>query len=174
MKNNALIAIVLIISSALFCFLWTVYHTPPDVSGSDTIITTKTDTIWKDTTIKVKEFVPQKVYIIKRDTFYTKEGQDTVIQTEKKTYQDTLCYQNDSIILKSYISGVNPTLDSIKADWRKSETIITNTVEITKYITKKKGFWDRFNIEPAVTFGYDPINKQLGLVVGIGGSFDVK
>lgn len=173
MKNNVLIAIALIISSALFCFLWTVYHTPPDVSGSDTIITTKTDTIWRDTTIKVKEFVPQKVYIIKRDTFYTKEGNDTILETENKEYKDTLCYQKDSIILKSYISGVNPTLDSIKADWRKSETIITNTVEITKYITKKKGFWDRFHISVQGGYGYSFKGRELTPYVGVGGSFDI-
>lgn len=134
---------------------------------SDTIRYVDTLTIFKEKPI------PKEVYLTKIDTFYTKEGKDTIIKTENKVYQDTLCNKNDSIILKSYISGQNPTLDSIKVDWRKSETIITNTVEITKYIDRRKTFWNRFHIGIQAGYGYTFNSKELQPYVGLGGSFDL-
>ena len=83
--------------------------------------------------------------------------------TENKTYLDTLCNGNDSIILQSNISGINPTLDSIKADWRKQETIITNTIEITKFVKDNKKLY----FGPSITTGYDFVNKQWGAMAGV-------
>ena len=145
-----------------------------NIHKTDTVL--KRDTLYKDTTITVfkEKPVPKYIYVTKRDTVYDKEGNEIELKTESKLYQDTLCNKSDSIILKSYISGVNPILDSISADWKKRETTITNTVEITKYIEKKRNFWDRLSIGPAITAGYDPINKNFGMTVGFGLFFDIK
>ena len=93
---------------------------------------------------------------------------------QNKQYQDTFTCANDSIIIQNFISGINSNLDSTKVDWKRQETIITNTVEITKYIEKKRTFWNRLSIGPAVTAGYDPINKQFATTIGFGVFFDIK
>lgn len=167
MKNSVLIIVVILLTVIAFLAIYH-FETPPNVNKIDTVY--KSDTIWKDTlTIFKEKPVLKIVKIEKTDTFYTKDGKDTILQTQTKQYQDTLCQNKDSIILKSYISGVNPTLDSISAEWKKQETIITNTVEITKYIEKRK----RFSYGPSITVGYDPLNKNFGMMVGMSVFFDI-
>ena len=39
---------------------------------------------------------------------------------------------------------------------------------------EKRGFKDRLGIGPAVTAGYDPINRNFGLMVGVGITYDLK
>ena len=148
--------------------------TVANIDKVDTVI--KRDTILKDTAITCfkEKPVPKEVYIHKIDTFYMKDGKDTLLKTENKQYQDTFTCAKDSIIILNYISGINSKLDSTKVNWKKQETIVTNTVEITKYIEKKRNFWDRLSIGPAVTAGYDPINKQWGVMVGASVFFDIK
>lgn len=171
--SNTLIFIAIVMMAISF---FAVYfnRTLPNIDKVDTVIQRDTIRHVDTLTIFKEKLVPKYKYLTKIDTFYTKDGKDTVLKTENKVYQDTLCNKKDSIILQSYISGQNAQLDSIKADWRKSETIITNTVEITKYINKKRNFWDRLSIGPAVTAGYDPINKQFGMTIGVGAFFDIK
>ena len=168
MKNSVLIIVGILLTAAAF---FAIYHfeTPKNTNKIDTVY--KSDTIWKDTTLTIFKERPilKIVKIEKTDTFYTKDGKDTILQTQSKQYQDTLCQNKDSIILKSYISGVNPTLDSISAEWKKQETIITNTVEITKYIEKRK----RFSYGPSITVGYDPVNNNFGMMVGMSVFFDI-
>lgn len=172
MNNDKLHTILMLIAIVLMVLSFFViyFKTPATIEKIDTVF--HTDTFYKDTTLTVfiDKPVPKYIYVTKTDTVYDKEGNEIELKHENKLYQDTLCNKNDSIILKSYISGVNPTLDSIKADWRKSETIITNTVEITKYIKDKK----LFHFGPTLSAGYDPINKQFGVMVGIGVNLDIK
>ena len=148
--------------------------TGANIDKVDTVI--KRYTILKDTAITCfkEKPVPKEVYIHKIDTFYMKDGKDTLLKTENKQYQDTFTCAKDSIIILNYISGINSKLDSTKVNWKKQETIVTNTVDITKYINKKKAFIDRLSIGPAVTAGYDPINKQWGVMVGASVFFDIK
>ena len=118
--------------------------------------------------------VPKYIEIVKTDTFYKEDGTDTILKTENKQYQDTFTCANDSIIIQNFISGINSNLDSTKVDWKRQETVITNTVEITKYIEKKRTFWNRLSIGPAVTAGYDPLHKQFATTIGFGVFFDIK
>lgn len=177
MKNNILIYI-----SIIFIIILSIYFNYNNIINY--IIdrySTKADTVFVADTIRhvdtlaifKEKLVPKEVYLTRVDTFYTKDGNDTIFKTESKLYQDTLCQKQDSIILKSYISGINSKIDSIKADWRKSETIITNTVEITKYIEKKKTFWNRFHLGVQAGYGYGFKSKELTPYVGIGGSIDL-
>ena len=175
MKNNILIYI-----SIIFIIILSIYFNYNNIinyiidrysTKADTVFVT--DTIRRVDTLTVfkEKPIPKEVYLTRVDTFYTKDGNDTILKTENKVYQDTLCNKNDSIILQSYISGINSNLDSIKADWRKSETIITNTVEITKYIERKKSFLDRFSIGIQAGYGYGFKSKELEPYIGVGGSF---
>ena len=166
LNNNVLLVVGLLICILMGCTLWYA-QTLPKVGETDTIWSTKIDTIWKDTTITKIKSVPKYIEKIKTDTVYTSNGDSIFLETENKIYNDTLTCKNDSIILQSYISGINSNLDSIKADWRKSETIITNTVEITKYIEKKKTFFDHFKVGVVVGYGYGFKNKDIEPFAGI-------
>lgn len=53
-----------------------------------------------------------------------------------------------------------------------ADAIISN-VDIYKK-DKKKTFWQRFHFGPAVTIGYDPINNNFGMMIGVGIDFDLK
>lgn len=178
MKNNKLIYIAIILSIiSILIYYININHEYIlnrcfNINKVDTVLVS--DTIRKvDTLTLFKEKpIPKTIILTKIDTFYTKEGSDTILKTENKVYQDTLCNKNDSIILQSYISGINSNLDSIKADWRKSETIITNTIEITKYIERKKTFWNRFHIGLQAGYGYGFKSKEFTPYIGVGGSFD--
>ena len=128
------------------------------------------DTLKTTDTLYITKYKPKLVEktITKRDTFYTKDGKSTVFTTENKTFQDTLCNKKDTVILTSFIKGQNVQFDSIKADWRKQETIITNTVTITKYIERKRRFSERFRIIPNASVGYGVVNRKPDLYIGIG------
>lgn len=169
--------ILIILTCILSIFLYNNYNNIKEyilhVNKIDTVY--HSDTIYKDTTLYIikEKPVPKYIETIKIDTFYKKDGSETLIKTENKQYQDTLTCANDSIILKSYISGQNPTLDSISAEWKRQETVITNTVTIEKYITKKKTFWNRFHFGLQTGCGYGFTSKEFEPYLGIGGSFDL-
>lgn len=170
MKNNKWIILFL---SALFFFTFMVgYHVGEMRSqGSkmaDTVLVSDTDTIWRDTVIEKTKYIPKEVIKIKVDTI-----RDTILTFERKIYEDTLTNDKDSIILKAFISGYEANLDSTSVRWKNYKEIITNTVEIIKYIERPKTFWDRFHIQPQATFGYDVLNKRWGGVVGIGVGIDL-
>ena len=170
--------ILIILTCILSIFLYNNYNNIKEyilhVNKIDTVY--HTDTFYKDTTFYIikEKPVPKYIETIKIDTFYKKDGSDTLLKTENKLYQDTFTCAKDSIIIQNFISGINSNLDSTKVDWKRQETIITNTVEITKYIEKKRTFWNRLSIGPAVTAGYDPLHKQFATTIGFGVFFDIK
>ena len=166
--------ILIIILFALLVVGWTLYFNsycnPPNIEvKSDTVVTTRVDTIWNDTIIEKTKYIPKKVEIIRTDTI----TKDTILTTEQKIYEDTLCNDKDSIILQSFISGISSKLDSTSVNWKKHKEIITNTVEVTKYIEKPKTFLDRIHIQPQITSGYDFLNHQWGITAGIGFGIDL-
>lgn len=163
MKNNVLIYVVLVLLSLFILggMIWCVNEYPKEVVKTDTII--KSDTIWKDTVIKEKELVPKYVKILKRDTVYKKDSSEIVLERTSETYQKSLVSAKDTADLTLYVSGIEPSLDSL--DLRLRTHQITNTIEVTKYIEKKKKL---FSVQPQATFGYDPIRKEWGFLVGVG------
>lgn len=167
-KNNTLLIVALLLS-IIANFAIYHYRTPPNINKVDTIF--NTDTIYEDTVLTLIKEKPvlKIVKETKIDTFYTKDGKDTLLKTENKQYQDTFTCAKDSIIIQNFISGINSKLDSTKVNWKRQETIVTNTVEITKYIKDKK----LLHIGPTISAGYDPINKQFGMMVGIGVNLDI-
>lgn len=172
LSNNVLIVIGLLICILMGCTLWYA-QTLPKIGETDTIFVS--DTIRQVDTLTVfkEKPIPKEVIKVKVDTFYTKEGNDTTLITENKVYQDSLCVQNDTAIVTNYISGINAKLDSTKVQLRITKETITNTVEITKYIEKKKTFWNRFHLGVQAGYGYGFEYKGLEPYVGIGGSFDL-
>ena len=55
---------------------------------------------------------------------------------------------------------------------KKTHTI-TNTIEITKYVEKKKSFKERFHLSPQVGGGFGLIKRTFDVYVGLGVSYDL-
>ena len=177
MNSNTLIFISIAICFIILGFFYldrSGYFDPmKEVINTDTVFTTKTDTLWKDTTIVEKEIVPK--YIIKKnvDTVYTKEGDTMNLITEAKRFDKRLISNKDTADIQIYTSGIETSLDSLKMRLKTHTDVITNTVEVTKYIQKKKTFWNRFHIGVQAGYGYGFNYKGLEPYVGIGASFDL-
>ena len=177
MNSNTLIFISIAICFIILGFFYldrSGYFDPrKEVIKTDTVFTTKTDTLWKDTTIVEKDIVPK--YIIKKnvDTVYTKEGDTLNFITEAKRFDKRLISNKDTADIQIYTSGIETSLDSLKMRLKTHREIVTNTVEVKKYIQKKKTFWNRFNIGVQAGYGYGFNYKGLEPYVGIGASFDL-
>ena len=161
--ENILIIIAVI---ALFLMTLVVLHRCPKTqpqpkSDSDTLIEWRYDTIViRDT---IKETKPVIVKVLKTETI----TKDTILTTLQKQYNDTLCNNSDSVVLKSFISGVNPKRDSMQVTWKKHEKteIITIDHYIDRYVEKKQPL---VTLRPTIAFGYDPINRGWSGIVGVG------
>ena len=177
MNSNTLIFISIAICFIILGFFYldrSGYFDPmKEVINTDTVFTTKTDKIWKDTTIVEKEIVPKYIVKKKVDTLYTKEGDTFNLITESKRFDKRLISNKDTADVQVYTSGINTSLDSLKMRFKTHNKVITNTVEITKYIDKKKTFFDRFHIGVQAGYGYGFNYKGLEPYVGIGASFDL-
>ena len=177
MNSNTLIFISIAICFIILGFFYldrSGYFDPmKEVINTDTVFTTKTDTLWKDTTIVEKEIVPK--YIIKKnvDTVYTKKGDTFSLITESKRFDKRLISNKDTADIQIYTSGIETSLDSLKMRLKTHTDVITNTVEVKKYIQKKKTFWNRFHIGVQAGYGYGFNYKGLEPYVGIGASFDL-
>ena len=170
MKKSKYYIIAIILCSIIFgIFGYFVGNKPQKIEKTDTV--TVTDTFWKDTTIVEKELVPKYIVKKKVDTVYSKEGDTLQLITEQKRYDRSLVSEKDTCDLEIYTSGINTSLDSLK--WRLKTHTVTNTIEITKYIEKKRKFKDRFHFAPNVSFGYGLFNKKLDLYVGFGLNVDL-
>lgn len=172
MKKDKLHTILLVIAIfmmamaffALFC-----KKTPQNVIKTDTV--TVTDTFWKDTIIIEKEFVPKEVIKKKVDTLYLQNGDTLNLITEQKKYEKSIVSDKDTADLEIYVSGIETSLDSLKM--RLKTHTVTNTIEITKYVERKKTFKDRFHFEPQVGIGYGLTNKKTDIYVGVGLGVDL-
>lgn len=177
MKSNTLIFISIAICFIILGFFYldrSGYFDPmKEVINTDTVFTTKTDTLWKDTTIVEKEIVPKIIVKTKIDTLFKENGETVQLITESKRFDKTILSDKDTADVQVYTSGINTSLDSLKMRFKTHNKVITNTVEITKYIDKKKTFFDRFHIGVQAGYGYGFNYKGLEPYVGIGASFDL-
>jgi hypothetical protein len=144
-------------------FFTVYYKTPKTIEKRDTTIIR--DTVWKDTTITEKELIPKFIVKKKVDTLYLKDGRDTLLVTESKMFDKRLTTSKDTADLQIYTTGINTSLDSLKWRLKTHRVNTTETVEIIKYEEQKNKL---VKFRPSITFGYDPLNKQWGLVVGFG------
>lgn len=177
MNSNTLIFISIAICFIILGFFYldrSGYFDPmKEVINTDTVFTTKTDTLWKDTTITEKEFVPKIIVKTKIDTLFKENGETVQLITESKRFDKTILSDKDTADVQVYTSGINTSLDSLKMRLKAHKEVITNTVEITKYVEKKKTFFDRFHIGVQAGYGYGLNYKGLEPYVGIGASFDL-
>lgn len=174
MKKSKYYIIAIILCSIIFgIFGYFVGNKPQKIEKTDTVFTTKTDTLWKDTTITIKELVPKEIVKKKVDTLYLSNGDTLNLITESKRYDEVLKSGVDTCEVSAFVSGVHPSLDSLSMNLKTHHEVVTNTVEITKYIEKKKTFKDRFHIQPQIGVGYGLFNKKIDAYVGIGIGVDI-
>lgn len=172
-KNNTLLYVALFFMVLYIGGYW--FHKTHNINElitkTDTIYSTRIDTIYNTDTFTLIK--PKPVYIthVKTDTLYTEKGDTVQLTTENKTYNDTICAQNDTAIITSYISGINAKLDSLNLRLNRREIIKTNTIEVIKYIKDDKT--QRFNISPQLGVGYGITNKKPDIYAGIGVSVNL-
>ena len=178
MRNNTLIFISLFITLAILSIFYVndnynIKDWFNNTQKTDTVFSTKTDTLWKDTTIIEKEFVPKTIVKIKTDTLFKANGDTIQLITESKRFDKSIVSDKDTADVEIYTSGINTSLDSLKMRLKTHTDVITNTVEVTKYIQKKKTFWDRWHVGLQGGYGYTFKTKDLQPYVGVGISFDL-
>ena len=167
------IVLIIVILALLLAISGGFFDNGGIVVQTDTIMVSKTDTFWKDTTIIKEKTVEKKVVEIRRDTVFTPAGDTLQLITEHKTYQERLLSGKDTADVQVYTTGINTSVDSLKMRLMTHTEVVTNTVEITKIVEKKKTFKDRFHIGLQVGYGLGLKNKDFEPYVGIGGSFDL-
>lgn len=170
MKKDKLHTILLLIAITMMAISFVCVHnkTPKLIEKRDTTIVR--DTVWKDTTIYEKQLVPKKIVETKIDTFYTSKGDTVQLKTEDKYFYKSSVMGLDTADVEIHTRGINTSLEELKMRLRLHTVHTTETVEITKYVEKKKKW---FHIQPQATFGYDPLRKEWGAVVGIGVGIDL-
>ena len=177
LTNNTLLYVATILVAVCLVVMHYQYKTIQDfkniIEQTDTSVTIKRDTIWRDTLITETQFVPKYIKELKRDTVYTKDGDTLELARESKRFDKRLTIDKDTADIEIYTSGIETSLDSLKMALKTHTDVVTNTTTITKNIEKPKTFWKRFHIQPQVTGGYDIINKQFGITAGIGVGFDI-
>ena len=115
-----------------------------------------------------------------------------VVPQIAKTYE-YLSEQNDTFQYKLNVNSfTEPNWYSIQAKVKNKFTIVNKEEGGANHITikqenggtitnptvwkkkEKRSFLDRLSFGPGVTAGYDPINKQWGVVFGASATFDLK
>ena len=155
MKNFLLIMLILFI--ALFSLqtyrLYSIKET--FIEKCDTIYKTRIDTLKIDQPIYIKQKeIHRDTVKINIEKQVVKQVNDTVfidLPIEQKIYSDSS--------YTAYVSGYNPSLDSINI-FQNEKTILINQNIINN---KKK----RFSIGPMVGIGYDFSNNNLSPIVGL-------
>ena len=122
----------------------------------------------------VYDTVPVTIPQIARTYEYTSEPNDTFQYklnvnsfTEPNWYSIQAKVKNKFTIVNKEEGGIN----HITINPENGGTITNPTVWKK---SDKRTFWNRFSFGPGVTAGYDPINKQFGVVVGASATFDLK
>lgn len=168
MKNNTIYLLIGFISCMVLGFLLWHDCTPTEIIKTDTVFSTRTDTLWKDTTIYQKEIVPKIVEKIKVDTLFKENGDTVQLVTESKTFEKSIISDKDTADIQIYTSGINTALDSLKMRLKTHKEIITNTVEVTKIVQKKKTVWDKISIGLQGGYGYTFNSREFQPYIGVG------
>ena len=134
------------------------------------IVTTKPKI--KDST--VYDTVPVTIPLVAKTYEYTREPNDTFqYKLNVNSFTEPLWYSMSARV-KNKFTIVNKEGENgqnhLTIDPSNGGTIS----DVTVFKKNKRTFWNRFSFGPGVTAGYDPINKQWGLVVGATASFDLK
>lgn len=148
-------ALIVVVGIIIICLLLT-----PKNEEKDVITLVKNDTVVVHDTIvkKIKEVKYKEIRII--DTVYLTSNS---IPIQQKHYSDS--------IADIYISGYEPSIDSINYHIPTRIEYITKTVEVEK--PKKPTFKDKIGFTFGVYCGYSPIYNNFDVIVGAGVSIKI-
>lgn len=173
MKNNTIIWVSVLVSALILGLIWADYRgfftKGGEVVRVDTI--TVSDTLYLHDTLTVDNPVPYLVEKVKTDTVFTPAGDTIQLVTETKKYEENIIQDQDTAVVKAQITGINAEIDTISVMFNRREVI--NTIEITKYIEKKRKFLQRFHFSPNVSAGYGVFNRNLDVYVGFGVAYEL-
>lgn len=173
MKNNNIIWVSALIAVLIIGLIWAdsrgFFTKGGQVIRTDTVMVS--DTLYLRDTVTVSHPVPYLVTKVKTDTVYTPAGDTLQLVTETKKYEENIIQDHDTATVKAQITGINAELDTISVMFNRRT--VTNTVEITKYIEKKRKFLDRFHFTPNVSAGYGIFTRKPDIYVGIGVGFEL-
>ena len=182
-KSSILLFICTLVMATMLVLLYAqqkkLYDYKQLVSSIECNTIVVTDTIYETKTYR--DTVPQYItrWKTKRDTLFKYKENDTiphVVQLKGKTYSNTITDSNDTIEYHAHVSGYDvdnqeyPRLDSIGFTLRRFITQTNTTSSQVVKVPQKRQF---ITTSPSVTFGYDPINKQWGAMVGVSLNFNV-
>lgn len=161
-KQNIIYGAICAIVGAIVTLALTVltYPTTTNESVREVVRTdTVTNIVTVRDTITVERLKPVFTQVIRRDTIPA----DTVLLTERMSYDVEV--NNDSISgnIRAVLSGVNPSLDSLSYRFNIPTRTITNTVETEKIVTKKT----HLNYGVGVMAGYGFFSKRPEIVGGV-------
>lgn len=123
-----------------------------NIKSIDTIVVR--DTLRIEVPVEKIKYKDRKIV----DTLYLPTPKDTTpLPIEEKHYQDS--------IADIYISGFQPSLDSIHYHIPKQTIYVDKVVEVPQ---TKKWWEDRFIFSAGVYTGYSPIYNNFDVVVGFG------
>lgn len=173
MKNNTIIWVSVLVSALILGLIWADYRgfftKGGEVVRVDTV--TLSDTLYLHDTFTVNNPVPYLVEKVKTDTVFTPAGDTIQLATETKKYEENIIQDQDTAVVKAQITGINAEIDTISVMFNRREVI--NTIEITKYIEKKRKFHERFHFSPNVSAGYGVFNRNLDVYVGFGVAYEL-
>lgn len=173
MKNNKIIWVSALITVLILGLIWAdsrgFFTKGGQVISTDTVMVS--DTLYLRDTVTVSHPVPYVVTKVKTDTVYDHSGNEVQLITETKKYEENIIQDHDTATVKAQITGINAELDTISVMFNRRT--VTNTVEITKYIQKKRKFLDRFHFTPNVSAGYGIFTRKPDIYVGIGVGFEL-
>ena len=173
MKNNKIIWVSALLSVLILGLIWAdsrgFFTKGGQVIKTDTVMVS--DTLYLYDTLTVSHPVPYVVTKVKTDTVYTPAGDTLHLVTETKNYEENIIQDQDTATICAQITGINAELDTISVMFNRRT--VTNTIEITKYIQKKRKFLDRFVVVPNVSVGYGVFSKKPDVYVGLGVGFEL-
>lgn len=173
MKNNTIIWVSVLVSALILGLIWADYRgfftKGGEVVRVDTV--TVSDTLYLHDTLTVDNPVPYLVEKVRTDTVFTPAGDTLQLVTETKKYEENIIQDQDTAVVKAQITGINAELDTVSVMFNRRQ--VTNTIEITKYIEKKRKFHERFHFSPNVSAGYGVFNRNLDVYVGFGVAYEL-
>lgn len=162
-KQNIIYGAICAIFGAILTLALVVLTYHPTTTNESVREVIKTDTVTNIVTVRdtitVERLKPIYSEVIRRDTIPA----DTVLLTERMSYDVEV--NNDSISgnIRAVLSGVNPSLDSLSYRFNIPTRTITNTVETEKIVTKKT----HLNYGVGVMAGYGFFSKRPEIVGGV-------
>ena len=180
-KSSILLLVCTLVMATMLILLYAqekkLYDYKKLISSIDYTTIVTTDTIYETKTLT--DTVPE--YITKWKTrtdtlFKQNDSIPHLVELKGKTYSKTITDDNDTITYHAHVSGYDvdsqeyPRLDSIEFNLKRFVTHTNRTSTQVVNVPQKQKL---LTTSPSVTFGYDPINKQWGAMVGVSLNFNV-